>query len=489
MQKLKVSENKRYFVLEDGKPFVWLADTAWTMPQRMKWDDADYYMQTRKSQGFTVLQIVALDPERDVQMRNPSGNKALINDDLNQPNEKYFEYLDWILDQAESYGFYVLLLPVWGQLVVGDDWGGGTYEKTVTLENAFAYGEWIGRRYGHRNNVVWCLGGDRQPIHKGVDYRPVWREMAEGLAKGITGIRPKYNEDHPVWDQLLITYHACHEMETGECSTFSYWTDEDRWIRFIMLQSGHGTKPKNYELVRKAYERERTMPVWDGEPAYEMMPTAWPPKDGAVHGCHMVRKRAYWSLLSGAFGHTYGHASVWCSVAQKERNGFTPVDWFDAIHSEGSAQMKVLRDFMESMKLWMSVPCQERVCMHGPDELDYHIQASVHNNGRYVCAYLPCGGTVTLDLKGLKKDYYIWWMNPVNGSFESSMASDRQALVFEPVKALPDADGCVTLTAPVRDGDNDWVLILHEDGEHPPVGCGDYGENPDIANAKKIFNW
>ena len=34
---------------------------------------------------------------------------------------------------------------------------------------------------------------------------------------------------------------------------------------------------------------------------------------------------------------------------------------------EGSAQMKVLRDFMESMKLWMSVPCQERVCMHGPD--------------------------------------------------------------------------------------------------------------------------
>lgn len=78
-------------------------------------------MQKRKSQGFTVLQIVALDPERDVEMRNPSGDRALINNDLSKPNEKYFEYLDWIIGKAAEYGFYILLLPVWGQLVVGDN--------------------------------------------------------------------------------------------------------------------------------------------------------------------------------------------------------------------------------------------------------------------------------------------------------------------------------------------------------------------------------
>ena len=64
MEKLRVSENGRYFVKADGTPFVWVADTTWTMPQRLKWDDAEYLMQVRKSQGFTVLQIVALDPER-----------------------------------------------------------------------------------------------------------------------------------------------------------------------------------------------------------------------------------------------------------------------------------------------------------------------------------------------------------------------------------------------------------------------------------------
>ena len=122
-----------------------------------------------------------------MEMRTPAGDPALIDGDLSRPNENYFRYLDRILDKAEEYGFYVLLLPVWGQLVVGDDWAGGVYEKTVTEDNACAYARWIGDRYKNRANILWCLGGDRMPIHKGVDYKNVWRRMAEGLAKGLTG--------------------------------------------------------------------------------------------------------------------------------------------------------------------------------------------------------------------------------------------------------------------------------------------------------------
>ncbi len=294
MEKLRISENGRFFVKADGTPFPWLADTVWTMPQRMKWDDVEYLMQKRKSQGFTVLQIVALDPERDVQMRTPAGDAALEDGDLDRLNEKYFAYLDWILDKAEEYGFYVLLLPVWGQLVVGDDWAGGVFPKTVTEENAYGYGEWIGQRYREKSHILWCLGGDRQPVHKGVDYRNVWRRMAEGLAKGLLDKDLKYNEKDPAWEELLLTYHACHEAETGECSTLSYWDgDEEAWIRFVMLQSGHGLLPKNYEIVAKEYENPHVRPVWDGEPAYEMMITTFPPVDESYHGTWMVRRRAY----------------------------------------------------------------------------------------------------------------------------------------------------------------------------------------------------
>ena len=91
MDKLKISENGRYFINADGAPFVWLADTVWTMPQRMKWDDVEYLMQKRKSQGFTVLKLEALEAERDGQMRSPAGDAALLDDILRAPNEKYFE--------------------------------------------------------------------------------------------------------------------------------------------------------------------------------------------------------------------------------------------------------------------------------------------------------------------------------------------------------------------------------------------------------------
>lgn len=63
MERLRISDDGRYFEKPDGTPFTWLADTAWTMPQRLKWDDAEYFMEKRKSQGVTVLQIVALAPE------------------------------------------------------------------------------------------------------------------------------------------------------------------------------------------------------------------------------------------------------------------------------------------------------------------------------------------------------------------------------------------------------------------------------------------
>ena len=139
MEKLHISANNRCFEKTDGTPFVWLADTAWTVPARLTWDDVIHYMKTRKQQGFTVLQMVVLDPEYNEEMRNPCGIKALEANDLLKPNEAYFSYVDWVLDRAEEYGFYVLLLPVWGELVVGWDWSGGTHPKYVTEENAAAY--------------------------------------------------------------------------------------------------------------------------------------------------------------------------------------------------------------------------------------------------------------------------------------------------------------------------------------------------------------
>lgn len=481
MERLRISDNKRYLVTPDGKPFLWLADTVWTMPQRLKWDDAEHLMKKRKAQGFNVLQICALDPERDVEMRTPAGEPALINGDLRRPNENYFRYLDWILDKAEEYGFYVLLLPVWGQLVVGDDWAGGVYEKTVTEDNAYEYARWIGERYKDRTNILWCLGGDRMPIHKGVDYKDVWRRMAEGLAKGLTGQTVHHNEPSPVWESLLITYHACHEAETGLCSSFSYWDDGEQWIRFIMLQSGHGLLPKNYELVRKEYERENIMPVWDGEPAYEMMPTSWPfTPETPRQDAWMVRRRAYWSLLAGAFGFTYGHASVWCSIAEHERNFISPISWHEALDNEGADQMRHLRAFMDSIRPMIAAPCQQIFVEEARREgtLETHAQAAATD--RHICVYLPAGGSAELDISSVwsKHEVGVWYWNPASGEFSAEDARTEEL-----------NNGRLTVTAPTEGAQQDWIVILSDVSAERPICSAVYAEAEEQAEAKKVFEW
>ena len=519
MDRLRISDNGRYFVKADGTPFIWLADTAWTVPARLKWDDVQHYMKTRRDQGFTVLQMVVLDPEYNEDMRNPCGIPALNNGDILDPNEAYFSYVDWVLDQAEAYGFYVLLLPVWGELVVGWDWSGGTHPVYVNDENAYPYGKWLGSRMRRRNNILWCLGGDRMPVCRGVDYRPVWRQMAEGLSEGLTGKRLSFSTDREAWRSLLITYHACHEAETGECSTFSYWTPADAWIGFTMLQSGHGLYKKNYDLIeaerapkhvtaegdipsdkaegsagpeetvvsgqaapeRGAVEQELIYPVWDGEPAYEMMPTCWPVKDlDSFHGTYMVRKRAYWGLLAGAFGHTYGHASVWNTATEKEKNVICRYSWTEAIQSEGSKQMKILRDFLEAYPLAYFEPCQDRLLRQASaeDELDLHEQAAVRSEMAQMLVYFAADTEERIQAGDIFKGAVFGaWFDPKDGSLTA------------PEDLSPSMkDGILSVKNASADGE-DRVLILAADPAQIAVPSLTYEAEEEAGDIRKVFEW
>lgn len=447
---LTVSADGRRLMTTQGEPFFYLADTAWTLPQRLKWDDALYYMNKRRVQGFTAIQVVALDPERDVDMRDPAGNSALQGGDLSKPNEAYFHYLDRLLQAAEDMGLYVMLLPVWGQLVVGESWGGSTFPKTVTEANAYDFGQWIGTRYRDRPHIIWCLGGDRQPIHKGIDYRPVWRRMAEGLANGVTGENPRWDEPSPAWRDLIITYHTCFEMETNEFSTMSYWSDDEAWISLILLQSGHGLMTANYWQVRAEYERTNPMPVLDAESAYERMPMNWP-QLFPLHGDWIVRKRAYWSVLAGAFGHTYGHASVWCMISEKERNEVLSASWYDALTHPGAEQMKILRDFVESLSFERWVPAQSMLAHSstcGQECLDQHKQAALDRDGEFAVVYFTDGGSERVNLAHLSTPDVIGvWFNPRTGE------------VTEPFDAKRDPYGNL-FEAPTQGPEQDWLLVL-----------------------------
>ena len=56
---LKVSDNKRFLVTQDGKPFFWLGDTAWELFHRLTREEAELYLRNRANKKFTVIQAVS----------------------------------------------------------------------------------------------------------------------------------------------------------------------------------------------------------------------------------------------------------------------------------------------------------------------------------------------------------------------------------------------------------------------------------------------
>ena len=66
---LKISENRRYFVDQDGKPFLYHADTGWQIFTQLTTDEAIEYMSFRKAQGFNTIQVqLAMYPEQTEQV-------------------------------------------------------------------------------------------------------------------------------------------------------------------------------------------------------------------------------------------------------------------------------------------------------------------------------------------------------------------------------------------------------------------------------------
>src|ERR1022692_3352804 len=216
MLRLEVSRDHHHLMTSDGKPFFWLADTGWELFHKLSKQDATTYFAKRAQQGFNVIQAVILAELDGLHTPNASGDLPFKNDDLSQPNEAYFQYIDSLIAIAESYHLYIALLPTWGDKVFKDSWGKGPV--IFNPGNAYAYGQWIGNRYKDRTNVIWIMGGDRDPRPGSQDVA-TWRAMAKGVEAGVGGP-----------GKALMTFH-CQPKGTGSSSQ---WFQEDDWLDMNM---------------------------------------------------------------------------------------------------------------------------------------------------------------------------------------------------------------------------------------------------------------
>jgi len=116
---LKVHESRRFLQYENGRPFFWLADTAWQLIASLNRTETLHYLDVRARQGFTAIQTVAL-AELDGLSADVRGYRPLVDNDPARPDERpgpdndYSDHVDFVVREANARRLYVGLLPTWG---------------------------------------------------------------------------------------------------------------------------------------------------------------------------------------------------------------------------------------------------------------------------------------------------------------------------------------------------------------------------------------
>ncbi len=426
LTRLKVSDNKRFLVQQDGSPFFWLGDTAWELFHKLNREEAELYLKNRAELNYTVIQAVALAEMEGLTTDNAYGRRPLrMNEsgrfDPTLPDIEgeysYWDHVDYIVNTAAALGLYIAFLPTWGDKY-HLAWGKGP--EIFDYHNARTYGEWLGERYKDYTNIIWVLGGDRALTTN--DHYSVIRGMAEGLQSGDAG-------NH------LISFHPM-----GEHSS-SHFVHEEPWLDFNMLQSGHGLKESdNYLRITEDYSKLPTKPTIDAEPCYEDHPRGFKPENGYYDEAD-VRKAAYHAIFSGAFGHTYGHHSIW-SMTTEPRDYYI-MHWKDAILRPGAAQMQHVRKLMESRSFLDRVPDQSLIV----DNYTGSNYMVATRGERYAMVYCPNGLKVKVAMTAIKGDKVsASWYDPRTGLSRSIGEHDIA--------------GEILYTPPSSGRGNDWVLVL-----------------------------
>jgi Protein of unknown function (DUF4038)/Putative collagen-binding domain of a collagenase len=456
---LQVSENRRFLVRSNGAPFCWFGDTAWEIFHRATREEAEDYLQKRVEQRFTVIQAVVLAEFDGIRNPNAYGDLPLVNEDPATPNEAYFRHVDWIVREANRLGLTLGMLPTWGDKV-GQTNGDGP--SIFDRRNARIYGEYLGERY-READLIWILGGDRV-VDDQVKLE-IWRSLGEGLRTGDQG-------------RHLMTFHPRGGDEQISTSA-TVFPNDDPFLDFNMRQDGHFNGTPTWARVASDYARVPAKPVIDGEPIYEDHPIGF---DAARYGYSSAidcRRFLYWDLFSGAFGHTYGHHSVWQMHSPTRGEGVNkPLNyWREAIDSPGAWQIRHARALLESRPFLTRMPDDSLIVAANvpngvPGAGTKFMNATRSMEGAYGMIYSATSRSYLLDPQSLSGGFFqFWWFNPRDGGHVDLGVFRRSSLI--------------EVTPPFKGEDLDWILVIDDTvQDFPPPGSGKVHSTADAGQLR-----
>lgn len=427
---IKISANKRFFQTADGKPFFWLGDTGWLLFGKLNKDEVLAYLDARRQQGFNVIQSMVL---HEMTVANVTLGPALINKNAATPNVKegpdndYWDNIDFVVTEAGKRGIYMALVPVWGSNVKGGQ---------VSVEQAKAYGKFLGQRYKKYSNIIWLNGGD---VH-GTDIKAVWEALGAAIKQ--------YDPVH------IMTYHPRGRYSSSE------WFHHASWLDFNMFQSGHRNYVQdtsrndknhygedNWRHVQHDYNLKPVKPTIDGEPSYENIPQGLHDSLQPRWQASDLRRYAYWSVFAGGAGFTYGENAImqFHTKGDKDANYGVTHDWKETLQAPGANQMKYLKQLILSKSYFDRVPAQQIIVDNDQERYNYIL--ATKGKG-YAMAYTYTGRDFSINLAKLGfTPKQAYWFKPATGEQTKLALTAKKGIVrFDP-PGQPE-------------NGNDWVLVL-----------------------------
>lgn len=249
----------------------------------------------------------------------------------------------------------------------------------------------------------------------------------------------------------LITFHPFGRKQS------SLWFHNALWLDFNMFQSGHrrydqddselGYGQDNWKYVRDDYNLLPVKPTIDGEPSYDGIPQGLHDPSEPFWNNNDVRRYAYWSVFSGAFGFTYGHSAV---MQMNKSGNPSPAYgvkefWDEAIDAPGAAGMIHLKKLILSKPFFERVPDQSLIAGENGEKYN-HLAATRSKN--YALIYTFNGRNMEIATGKIEgTQISASWFNPRNGDFTKIGTFENSGMLsFDP-------------PGEIQDG-NDWVLVL-----------------------------
>ena len=397
----RIGPAHRHLVYQSGAPLLVQGDAPWSLISGLTREEAELYLESRRRQGFNSLMVNLIEHKFHGPVNRYGIGPFTTPGDFSTPNEKYFEHADWVIRKAAEKGMQVFLAPIYLGYTGTDE---GWIEEALAngAEKCLSWGRYVGKRYRDFDNLIWLIGGDRNPDKA--------REDVDAVVRGIK----EFDNRH------LFTAHCHPENSAVDQYKNDGWLDLNTTYTYGIV----------HRMLLTDYDRTPVMPFVLIESTYEGEHNA-----SAVQ----IRRQAYWAVLCGGTGQFMGNRPMWL---------FDP-GWQAALDSTGATDMARVGALFGSRPWNELIPDEKHeVVVEGLGEfrgLDYLAAARTGDGGTAI-AYLPTARTFTVDMtKVAGKQAKAWWFNPRTGKPESA-------------GEFP-TSGKRQFTPP---GEGDWVLVLDD---------------------------